>query len=144
VERCRQRSNGDNRISSAWFEEVEAREPVNFVFNSTAAIKVNKVRATTQQHMLTVVHHLASSGMLIRRCPSAKIRTSLKQLNSIASFRQCASGSKARKSTTDNGYRLFGFGRHEFKRYFKRFANPFVRTFSFSLVVSRTFSPKTL
>src|SRR3954470_262061 len=106
MQRCRKRSDVDDRISSARFEEVEPRKPADFVFHSAPPIKVDQVGAATEQDVLAVVDNLASPGVLIRRCPSAQIRTPLIQPDVVTSFRQGAASGQTGKSAANNRYAL--------------------------------------
>src|SRR4051812_40332990 len=103
---CRKRSNVDNRVPSARFEEVQPRKPADFVLHSTSPIQVDQVGAAAEQDVLAVVDDLASPGVLIRRRPAAQIRTPFIQPHSVPHFRQGAARGKTGKSAANNRYAL--------------------------------------
>jgi len=92
VERSGEGGRSNLRCASSRFKERQVLIPANLVLDSRTAIEIEQIGAAAEQHMLAIIDYLAGAGMLIRRGPSAKIRTALKERYAKASLCQGAPG----------------------------------------------------
>ena len=105
--------------------------PTNFVFHSKTPIKLDEIGATTEQHVLAVIHHLAGAGMLVGRGTSPEKRAALKQRDLETAIGEGATGGQPGQAATYNsdlGFPWRGRSHHAI-----RFEKPRARTVSFSL-----------
>jgi len=122
--------------------ENQALEPADLFFHPDAAVKIHQVGATTQQHVLAVVHHFAGAGMLVGGGAAAKIGAALEEAYPKTGLRQGAPCRQPRQAAAGNRYGgggLIGRAAHALKRR----ARPRVRIPTFSARLNRTFSLKT-
>ncbi len=79
MERSRPRRGSDLTTVAIRRNKSQAVVPTDLVLDTEPPIEIDQVGATTKQDVLTVVEHLASRGMFIRRCSPAKIGTPLEE-----------------------------------------------------------------
>src|SRR5579872_941073 len=94
----------DHREAPARLKKSQLVVPANLALDAQPFVELNQVDAAAEQHVLAVVHHFASAGMLIRGSASAKIRPALKQGHAKAARGKGASGSESRQSAAHHRY----------------------------------------
>jgi hypothetical protein len=83
------------RSSPTRFQKYQFLVPANLVFHAGAPVEINKIRATTEQHVLAVIDHFTGTWMLIRRRPAPEIRPTLKERDAGTSIRKSATHREA-------------------------------------------------
>ena len=66
-----------HRNAPARFDEIHLVKPADLICRSDPVIELNQIRTQAKQHVLAVVHHLASSRMLVRGGASSEEWTPL-------------------------------------------------------------------
>src|SRR5450755_1348227 len=102
MQRRGQRRWADYRGTSSGLKKRQLLIPANLVLDTSAAIKIQQVGTTPQQHVLAIVDNLPGARMLIRRSAAPKIRTALKQRHAETSFGESASSGQTSQSAPGN------------------------------------------
>src|SRR5258708_27405498 len=102
MQRSGQESWFQDRLSSARLDESHAVKPANLVLDSDSAIKRDQIGAASKEHVLAVVHDLASSGMFVRRSAASEVGTAFEDGHAETAVRECARGGKAAQSASDD------------------------------------------
>src|SRR5271163_3221979 len=100
MQRGRQAGRSNFRCASSRFEKRQFVIPANLVLDSGAPVKIEQVRAATEQHMLAVVDNLSGARVLIGRCAPTEIGAAFKERDAKSGIGQSASGSKTRESAS--------------------------------------------
>jgi len=97
-----QRRRSNNRRSSSRLEKGQTIEPANLMLNPEVSIELEQIRAAPQKHVLAVVYHFTSAGMLVGRGPAAKIWTPFKNSNAKAAICQSTAGGQSGETSTND------------------------------------------
>src|SRR3954464_861130 len=107
MKRGRQHTAAHRRDSASRFDPIHLAMEMDPIFDVQPLIKVDQVRATAQQHVLTVVDSGAvfiGSIQRIRSSPATEKWSRFKDCNSMAGGAYCQRGGETSQTASYNRY----------------------------------------
>ena len=99
----RQPHRAEQRTPPARLDHGHIAGPADAARNPYAPIEADEIGAASEQHVLTVVYHLADARMEIGRGPSTQVAATLDELHMKARLGQRAGRAHACNAATDDG-----------------------------------------
>ena len=103
MKRWRQRERFHGATASIGRSKQQPVEETNFSISAYAAVEIIEVGATTQSHVLAVVHVLAS-GQHVGRGPATQMGPFFEQTYAVAGFSQRDGRGESRQAAADHDH----------------------------------------